>query len=421
MLHKPFNPLFFLLTISLSVMLSGCSEDEGCGSISVHGSGATDVGGALLIVGVNSLIYLSCYDDDDDSWNMPEPSQTGIDPVVGDDYSFSQSGCFSVYQYPNSGKKVVRFARDCERYDVIPIVEGGFWNEWGDIDGRHCPTDAYAISGSFVTETRAEGTIKYGFGCDITGEASFVAEIAPSSRKWRVNLNHDNIVEIFYGNGADSAQYAALDLDSSYFRMNYGANSALGTSVILLPSVWEDEVYSQGSPLLLKTWETLGTELILSVSGTISDQAVQGKVRLSPPDQNTLSATVTMEIVNEVGLNNRQRKAFKQVMLSSMRIPEDIRDAQSTYIDSQSFYIPSSEEVIVQPTVGKVFGVKGGTSNWKANAPTIEVRLNQPMQIAGRVTSSNDSNDDKVEFWATTEEIIPAWQYMIIAKPSTAD
>jgi hypothetical protein len=353
---------------------------------------------------------------------MPEPSQTGIDPVVGDDYSFSQSGCFSVFQYPNSGKKVVRFARDCERYDVIPIVEGGFWHEWGDIDGRHCPTDAYAISGSFFTATRAQGTIKYGFDCHVTGETSFVAEIAPSSRKWRVNVNHDNIVEIFYGNGADSAQYADLDLDSSYFRLNYGAssNSALGTSVILLPSVWEAEVYSQGSPLLLKTWETVGTELILSVSGTISDQAVQGKVRLSPPDQNTLSATVTMEITDEVLNSKRQGKAFKPVMLSSMRISEDIRDAQSTYIDSQSFQIPSNDEVIMPPIVGKVFGVKGRTSNWKANAPTIEVRLNQRMQISGRVTSSNDPNDDNVGFWATTEKIIPAWQYLIIAKPSTA-
>lgn len=48
---------------------------------------------------------------------------------------------------------------------------------------------------------------------------------------WSVRQNGD-IVEIAYGSGTDFPQDAALHLDSSYFRMNYGPDSGWGTSVI---------------------------------------------------------------------------------------------------------------------------------------------------------------------------------------------
>ncbi len=53
----------------------------------------------------------------------------------------------------------------------------------------------------------------------------------------------------------------------------------------------------------------------------------------------------------------------------------------------------------------------------EANAPSIEVTLDEPMQITGWVTPSNDPNDDNVGFWAASNQIIQSWQYTVIAKP----
>ena len=69
------------------------------------------------------------------------------------------------------------------------------------------------------------------------------------------------------------------------------------------------------------------------------------------------------------------------------------------------------------PTEGRVFGLRGGTSDWEINASTIEVALAQPMQVTGWVTRSSNPNDDNVGFWAASDQIIRKWQYMVIAKP----
>jgi hypothetical protein len=51
----------------------------------------------------------------------------------------------------------------------------------------------------------------------------------------------------------------------------------------------------------------------------------------------------------------------------------------------------------VQPTAtsGR-FGLNGGTSSWKTNAPSIDVVLNEALQVAGWVTQSSDPNDDNI-------------------------
>ena len=108
-------------------------------------------------------------------WGIPNPTTTGIDPSTGS-YSFNQTGCFSVTQDSMTGAKFVFFASDCNRYDRIPVEGGSFIYKHGQIGGTDCPTDAYAISGSFVSTTRAEGIIKYGSECQVTGEANFIAE-----------------------------------------------------------------------------------------------------------------------------------------------------------------------------------------------------------------------------------------------------
>ena len=107
------------------------------------------------------------------SWNMPTPDQTGIDPDIGT-YHFSHKGAFYVVE--ESGKKFVRFASDGYRFDRIEIINGSFHNEWGLGATGGFPTDAYALSGSFITKTKAEGLVKYGYDNSITSEGNFTAE-----------------------------------------------------------------------------------------------------------------------------------------------------------------------------------------------------------------------------------------------------
>ncbi len=235
------------------------------------------------------------------------------------------------------------------------------------------------------------------------------------SKSWDI-AEKGTIAQICYGAGADFPQYAALHLESGYFRMNYGPESGWGTSVILFPSFWQGGFYYQGAPVSY-TWTTEGSDLLLSFAGSISSLNISGNIRIIPPSQNSLSATISVNIDGNVELDDRPGEAFKPVMLSSMHISANMWDTRLAYIDSQSFEIPEEGWVVQPPAEGKVFGLEGGTSDWETNAPTIEVTLGQPMQITGWVTHSSDPNDDNVGLWAASDQIIQSWQYTVTAKP----
>ncbi len=128
---------------------------------------------------LTSLIFaLSCLlgcGGGDPSWDLSRNAATNIEPDIGV-YSFNETGCFEVAQESGSAKKILRFSADCFRYDSISIESGAFYKEHGSIGGTNCPTDSYAISGAFQTQTRAEGTIKYARDCSFTRAAAFVAD-----------------------------------------------------------------------------------------------------------------------------------------------------------------------------------------------------------------------------------------------------
>ena len=236
-----------------------------------------------------------------------------------------------------------------------------------------------------------------------------------SSGNWSV-VRNGNKIEIAYGSGDDFPQYAVLDLDSSYFRMTYSPSSEWGTSIILSPSFWEDGIYYQAAQVYA-TWDMIGSDMVISISGALSVLSFQGEVRIAPPKTNLLSATVTMDVTGDVVLDNRPGEAFKPIMLSSMNISDDSWDAQAAIVDSQSFSIPQNGWIINPPAIGSEFGLIGGTSDWKDNSPTIEVLLDQNLQITGWVTPSSDPNDDNVGFWAAFDEVIASWDYSIHASP----
>jgi hypothetical protein len=49
------------------------------------------------------------------------------------------------------------------------------------------------------------------------------------------------------------------------------------------------------------------------------------------------------------------------------------------------------------------------TSTWITNAPTIDVLMDQSVQITGWVTRSSYANDDNVGFWGATDDILRRW------------
>ena len=199
--------------------------------------------------------------------------------------------------------------------------------------------------------------------------------------------------------------------------MNYGPGSGWGTSVVLLPSFWEGDLLYQGAPINA-TWETIGEDLVLSINGTISSLSVQIQLRLLPPEQDSISAEVAVNVRGDVVLDERPAEAFKLVMLSSMHISSDKWDTQEAYVDSQAFPLPESKWIVETPIMGNKFGLTGGTSDWKINAPTIEVVMDDDRTITGWVSSSNDPNDDNVGFWAASDQMVHSWQYAITCSES---
>lgn len=219
-----------------------------------------------------------------------------------------------------------------------------------------------------------------------------------------------SIVEVGYGRGSDFPQYVALHTESSFLRVNYGPGSGWGTSIILLPSLWVGGRYYQGGQISA-AWRKEGMDLEISFTGSISGLRAQGKIRLAPPATNLISGTVTISVDGDVNLDCRPGEAFKPVNLSSMHISEDHWDAQSAQIDTQSFQIPAWGWIIPPPAVGRRFGLKAGSSHWKRNAPTLEIRLDEGREITGWKSASFNPNDDNLGLWAATDHVLHFWQY----------
>ncbi|MBZ0292335.1 MAG: hypothetical protein K8L99_07180 [Anaerolineae bacterium] len=235
------------------------------------------------------------------------------------------------------------------------------------------------------------------------------------SSRWMVDQNGDE-VRIFAKRGREFPQYGALDLASSYFRLNYGSQSGWGTSIVLLPSFWSSGTYYQGAPVTL-TCDIRGRSLTLHLNGTIGGLNVSETVKLSPPSAKSIKARVTASLTGSVPLDNRPGEAFKLMMLSSMHISDEQWDTNRACAGSRCVSIPASKWIIpVQPPLNRSsFQLHGGTSSWNTNTPTVKINLGRRRQIAGWVTPSSDPNDDNVGFWANSDTLLTSWKYTIIA------
>lgn len=130
---------------------------------------------ALAVMVSLGHLLTGCESGDDTGYGLRGYTSTGVTPEAGS-FSFNQEGSFSVVDDPATGLRSVRFSRDGFRYDHIPVQNGTFFLEHGEIGGTHCPTDGYAISGHFVTSTVAEGQIAYATDCRVTARVEFAAQ-----------------------------------------------------------------------------------------------------------------------------------------------------------------------------------------------------------------------------------------------------
>jgi hypothetical protein len=236
---------------------------------------------------------------------------------------------------------------------------------------------------------------------------------------WSISVKGD-VLEIAYRTGDSYLQYAALHLNDSYFRMVYGPQSIWGTSAIIMPSFWENGELIQGAPVSYSHHEE-GPDIIISLTGSISSLDVDAEIQISPPDVTSITALVSVSVDGNVNLDHRPGEAFKLVTLSSMHISPYIWDCCCAFADSSTFYIPLDGWIIQPPVVGRVFGLEGGTSFWKTNAPTMEVHLSEDVNITGWVTPKDDPNEDNVGFWGATDNLVRFWEYTLISRPRRAD
>jgi hypothetical protein len=236
---------------------------------------------------------------------------------------------------------------------------------------------------------------------------------------WSITRNGDTL-EIAYGSGTTYPQYAALHLDSGYFRMVWGPACGWGTSVVVLPSFWEGAHYYQGAPIQA-TWSSDGDTLVISFTGTIQQLEVSGTIAIAPPGRESIWADIEVDVEGTADLDDRPGEAFKPVMLSSMHVSSEIWDCRSAYAWRQSFDIPTDGSIVEPPTSATSLGLRGGTSAWKPNAPTVEVHFTgvNPISgypIRGWVTASGDPNDDNVGLWASGDGVWHHWQYSVVTK-----
>lgn len=228
------------------------------------------------------------------------------------------------------------------------------------------------------------------------------------------------MLRIGYGSGASFPQYAALNMNSGYFRMIPSATAGWGSSVILLPALWSRAScptdYCQGAPVTA-TWRKSGTSLVLSIRGVIATLKVAVSVTLSPPANNVLAARVSAKVTGTVRLDgNRPGEAFKPVMLSSMHDSGTVWDSRDAFTGTRVYPFPPNGWITQPVAVTRDFGLQGGTSRSKANAPTIEVNLSQNQSVTGWLTHATNPNDDNVGFWAAAGTVLASWSYTVTAE-----
>jgi len=235
-----------------------------------------------------------------------------------------------------------------------------------------------------------------------------------SQSTWSLS-RRGHVLEAGFGHGHHFPQYVAFHTDSGFLRLNCGPGSDWGTSVVVLPSFWEDGRYHQGGPVSVAS-QVGRSSLILSFSGFLSRLHVRGEVHLRPPETDGIACDVWVRVEGDVRLDRRQGEAFKPVFASSMNVSGELWDVQSIRIDSRRFSIPERGWIVEPVVKGRRIILNGGPSRWKRRAPSLEIELDDCMETAGWKTFSTDPDHDNIGVWAAADSVMRRWHYVIRAR-----
>jgi len=231
---------------------------------------------------------------------------------------------------------------------------------------------------------------------------------------WSVS-RRGQLIEAGFGLGTHFPQYLALHTDSGFLRLNGGRGSDWGSSVALLPPLWEAGRYAQGGPVAV-TWQAGRSTSILSFSGRMSSLRVHGEVHLRDPRPEGFACDVFVSIAGGARLDRRPGEAFKPVFVSSMHIGDDRWDVQSVCVDARRYAMPERGWIVEPVVQGRRIVLNGGASRWKRRAPSLDFDLDECMAIAAWKSPSSDPNDDNVGIWAAADHVPRDWHYVITAR-----
>jgi hypothetical protein len=201
--------------------------------------------------------------------------------------------------------------------------------------------------------------------------------------------------------------------------------------VILFPAYWTASAicppagYCQGARVTKPTNHEDGDALVVNIEGSVAGLHATVEIRLSRPAKNAIFAHVAAMVDGDAQLVPRPGETYKLVMLSSMHISAAQWDAQSAYTrnEDHSFELPvgTSDFIVRDPVQAKSFGLTGGTSSWKTNAPTVDVMLDSssgpaaPCKVLGFVAQSTNPSDENVGLWCAADQLVRSWSYTITA------
>ena len=306
----------------------------------------------------------------------------------------------------------------------VPTPDAGMTNDSG---GATSAGGATGTGGTSATGgALSTGGIPNTGGSSATGGASSTCGISSintegvcSGLQWSA-VTSSNPITFSFGSGTTFPEYVALDTCSGYIRFVYSTSSAWGSSIILPPAFWtDDELYHQGAPI--NTQININCErLQILLTGTLAGLSFSGTLTILPPGNNQITASVSMTTGGPVTLaTDHPWEAFKPVMISTMYESSTVWDADyaiiGTIIGSDTYPLPTSGWVVSSPVAATHFGVVGGSSSWKTNAPTVVIDLagvSSPL-VTGWMTQSADPNDDNGSLWAATTEVQSSWSYDI--------
>lgn len=247
---------------------------------------------------------------------------------------------------------------------------------------------------------------------------------APEGR-WGL-AERDGVLELSFGSGGSFPQYAALHLDCGYLRLVSGPGSAWGTSVVVVPTVWERGAPGplQGAPITIRSAEEEGGRLTLSFVARVAALEVSGQLCFLPPVRGAASVLASVAVDGDLALETRRPwDMFKPVMLSSMHVADDRWDASRAFAGGELLPIPRGGWIAEPPRQAREFGLVGGASRWQRErrdgpAPAVQVVLGRAMPVAGWVTPDDNPDHDNVGLWPASSHVLGAWRYRVAARLS---